>query len=326
MTEIPEHLLKRSRERRVALGLPTDGGEGTPRRGGAAEGSASVPAAVSPASPAACAAVATLAGRAKPATPPAAPPRRPDPPYVAVAKGCPKIPWWAMPVVGLLPLWVLLYAWALSRRRGSWPARSARARPCSPRARAATGALAGAASAVSSSNGEVLKTFPKFEDQASLVYTGSAAYSGKIYGDPNRPGGPHQGGSFNGSFMPQQGAKYGGALTDAEIIAVVCHERFTISRRQPARPEVRAGVRGLVRPPGVPSSKRSAPATRRSTKRASARRPRPEQPVPSTRSYEVLVVGGAPPGRRPRLVGPPRPRRAVVERKTFPARRPAATA
>ena len=26
MTEIPEHLLKRSRERRAALGLPTDGG------------------------------------------------------------------------------------------------------------------------------------------------------------------------------------------------------------------------------------------------------------------------------------------------------------
>ena len=43
------------------------------------------------------------------------------------------------------------------------------------------------------SNGEVLKTFPKFEDQASLVYTGSAAYSGKIYGDPNRPGGPAPG-------------------------------------------------------------------------------------------------------------------------------------
>src|SRR4029450_7353442 len=44
LTEIPEHLLKRSRERRAALGLPTDGGEGTPAEGGAAEGGASVPA------------------------------------------------------------------------------------------------------------------------------------------------------------------------------------------------------------------------------------------------------------------------------------------
>ena len=52
LTEIPEHLLKRSRERRAALGLPTDGGEGTPPEGGAAEGSASVPAAVTPSSPA----------------------------------------------------------------------------------------------------------------------------------------------------------------------------------------------------------------------------------------------------------------------------------
>ena len=61
LTEIPEHLLKRSRERRAALGLPTDGGEGTPAEGGAAEGSASVPAAVTPSSPAAAPAAAAPA-------------------------------------------------------------------------------------------------------------------------------------------------------------------------------------------------------------------------------------------------------------------------
>ena len=42
MTEIPEHLLKRSRERRAALGLPTDGGEGTPAEGGGATPAAAV--------------------------------------------------------------------------------------------------------------------------------------------------------------------------------------------------------------------------------------------------------------------------------------------
>jgi mono/diheme cytochrome c family protein len=237
LTEIPEHLLKRSRERRAALGLPTDGGEGTPAEGGVAEGSASVPAAVAPSSPAAAPAAAAPAGRAKPSTPPAVPPPRPDPPYVAAAKARPKIPWWAMPVVGLLPLWVLLYAWALKPTEKVVAGPLGEGKTVFATCASCHGSTGGGGVGRQLSNGEVLKTFPKFEDQASLVYTGSAPYSGKIYGDPNRPGGPHQGGSFNGSFMPQQGSKYGGALTDAEIIAVVCHERFTISGANPLDPK-----------------------------------------------------------------------------------------
>ena len=237
MTEIPEHLLKRSRERRAALGLPTDGGEGTPAEGGAAEGGGAVPAPVASSSPAAAPAAAAPVGRAKPATPPAAPPPRPDPPYVAAAKARPKIPWWAMPVVGLLPLWVLLYAWALKPTEKVVAGPLGEGKTVFATCASCHGSTGGGGVGRQLSNGEVLKTFPKLEDQASLVYTGSASYSGKVYGDPNRAGGPHQGGSFNGSFMPQQGAKYGGALTDAEIIAVVCHERFTISGASPLDPK-----------------------------------------------------------------------------------------
>jgi hypothetical protein len=36
--------------------------------------------------------------------------------------------------------------------------------------------------------------------------------------------------------MPQQGEKFGGALTDAEIIAVVCHERYTLGGADPLDP------------------------------------------------------------------------------------------
>jgi len=237
LTEIPEHLLKRSRERRAALGLPTDGGEGTPAEGGAAEGGGAVPAPVAPSTPAAAPAAAAPVGRAKPATPPAAPPPRPDPPYVAAAKARPKIPWWAMPVVGLLPLWVLLYAWALKPSEKTVAGPLGEGKTVFATCASCHGSTGGGGVGRQLSNGEVLKTFPKLEDQASLVYTGSAPYSGKVYGDPNRAGGPHQGGSFNGSFMPQQGAKYGGALTDAEIIAVVCHERFTISGASPLDPK-----------------------------------------------------------------------------------------
>ncbi len=238
MTEIPEHLLKRSRERRAALGLPTDGGsEGAEAPASTAAGTSSTPATVTPAAPAAPSGPAGPVGRAAPPAPTPAPPPRPDPPYVAAAKARRKIPWWAMPVVGLLPIWVLLYAWAL--------------KPSAPVIKGALGdgkaVYASCASCHGStgaggvgrqfSNGEVLKTFPKLVDQASLVYTGSAQYSGKVYGDPNRPGGAHRGGSFNGSFMPQQGAKFGGALTDAEIVAAVCYERYTIAGADPVDPK-----------------------------------------------------------------------------------------
>ena len=232
-----------------------------------------------------------------------------------------------MPVVGLLPLWVLLYAWALKPPEKVVAGPLGEGKTVFATCASCHGSTGGGGVGRQLSNGEVLKTFPKFEDQASLVYTGSAPYAGKVYGDPNRPGGPHQGGSFNGSFMPQQGEKFGGALTDAEIIAVVCHERFTTRRRRPARPEVRAGVRRLVRAGRAQVRGGRAPASRRSTKRASARRPRPEQPVPSTRSYDVLVVGGGPAGAsaaywlaRPATTSP------SSSARRSRARRPAATA
>jgi cytochrome c553 len=76
------------------------------------------------------------------------------------------------------------------------------------------------------SQGEVLKTFPHIEDQLRWVYNGSDAYAAagiQIYGDPNRPGGAHIT-KARGAMPPQKGQ-----LTDAQILAVVCDERFTIS-------------------------------------------------------------------------------------------------
>ena len=100
MTEIPEHLLKRSRERRAALGLPTEGGEDhRVVRGGEAEGAgAGAPATGPPAR--------------RPRPPfgrppqPVAPPPKPDPPYVQAAKRRRKIPIWAMPVLPCCPVGV----------------------------------------------------------------------------------------------------------------------------------------------------------------------------------------------------------------------------
>jgi cytochrome c553 len=88
--------------------------------------------------------------------------------------------------------------------------------------------------------GEVLKTFPKIEDMLNFVYTGSQAYVTQglaIYGDPDRAGGAHAPMSYNGNPMPQQGEKAGGGLTETEILAVVCHERYAIGGADPESPE-----------------------------------------------------------------------------------------
>jgi hypothetical protein len=156
---------------------------------------------------------------------------------VAAAKARTKIPWWAMSVVGLLPLWVLLYAWALKPSEETVAGPLGEGEEIYGSCSSCHGASGAGGVGRPLHNGEVLLTFPTFEQQASFVYTGSAPFAGKVYGDPDRPGGPRTGGSFNGSFMPQQGEKFGGALTDAEIIAVVCHERYTIGGADPLDPK-----------------------------------------------------------------------------------------
>ena len=109
MTEIPEHLLRRSRERREALGLSTgDEGAATPPPSTPA-------AAATPSTEVAPAAAATPAPAPAPAAPAVvAPPPKPPPPYVEAALRRKRIPYWAIPVVALLPLWAFIYQWSLT--------------------------------------------------------------------------------------------------------------------------------------------------------------------------------------------------------------------
>jgi cytochrome c553 len=80
------------------------------------------------------------------------------------------------------------------------------------------------------SKGEVLKTFPHIEDQLRWVDQGTDAYvtaGVEIYGDPTRAGGAHV--VKAKGVMPGQA----GQLTEAQILAVVCHERFTLGGADP---------------------------------------------------------------------------------------------
>jgi mono/diheme cytochrome c family protein len=221
VTEIPEHLLKRSRERRAALGLSTGGEEGaagSPPAEPPGEGeAAATPAPATPAAPA-----------RRPAAPePAAPPPpKPDPPYVRAAKRRRKIPVWALPVLALLPLWALLYALAMR------PPEVTLSGPLAEGAELFAGKCASCHGTTGQggvgyelNNGEVLKTFPGIEAHLEFVTKGSQVFAGQVYGDPNRPGGPHVGLARNGTAMPP----FGTELTPAEIMAVVCHERYTLS-------------------------------------------------------------------------------------------------
>jgi hypothetical protein len=88
------------------------------------------------------------------------------------------------------------------------------------------------------SEGEVLATFPHIEDQVRFVYFGTEQYNlaGVTgYGNPEREGGPHLTSSFG--VMPGQGSLVGGDLTDDEVLAVVCHERYDLGGADPASEE-----------------------------------------------------------------------------------------
>ena len=229
MTEIPEHLLKRSRSRRSALGLGGDDDGGTDE-----SKPATTPATTSPAAPAAASSSAP-AGRAAAPEPAAPPPPKPDTPVVAAYKRRRRIPFWAMAALSVLPVWAFMYARAVTEQ----PVEAAGPLGIGDEAyggcASCHGGNGGGGSGYAFSGGEVLLTFPNIEDQLRYVYYGTSEYNlagVENYGDPEREGGPHVTGARG--VMPQQGSSVGGGLTDYEILGVVCHERYTLGGADPA--------------------------------------------------------------------------------------------
>jgi hypothetical protein len=234
VTEIPEHLLKRSRERREALGLGGDdggsseGGDGTP--------ASSTPATTASSAPAPAAASGPVQRAAAPE--PAAPePPKPDTPVVAAYKSRRKVPFWAMAALSVLPVWAFLYARAVTTQAeeaaGPLAIGEEQYSVCASCHGGDGGGVAGLG--YQFSDGEVLLSFPHIEDQLRYVYFGTEAYNAagvEVYGNPDRPGGAHVTGARG--LMPGQGSVVGGGLTDYEVLGVVCHERYTLGGADPA--------------------------------------------------------------------------------------------
>jgi hypothetical protein len=217
VTEIPEHLLKRSKERRAAVSGESDA---------AAAPSSSSPATVPSTRP--VAAAAATPAKAAPAAPPAP---KPDPVYIVAAKSRKKIPFWAMATLSLLPIWGFLYVQGLKPEAKVVSGPIGSGQKVYSTCALCHGGAGGGGVGRSFQDGALQKTFPHIEDQLNLVYTGSQAYRDaglKAYGDPavNHLG-------YNGAFMPAQKA----GLTQAEILAVVCHERYDLAGAKPDDPK-----------------------------------------------------------------------------------------
>ncbi len=210
VTEIPEHLLKRSK----AAKAKAEGAEAP------ADAPASTPAVASaPAAP--------VARAAEPVAP-AAPVVKPDTPVVAAYKARKKIPVWAMLALSILPVWVFMYARALvpPEVEASGPMGDGAGVYATNCSGCHGGGGEGVGSAYGFTGGKVMKTFPHIEDQLRWVYLGTKKYQEagvKIYGDPNREGGAHVTGASGGQ-MPG----WKGNLSDAEILAAVCDVRYAL--------------------------------------------------------------------------------------------------
>ena len=180
MTEIPEHLLKRSRERREAAsgGASSSSSDATPAT------TSSTPAVAKPAAPAVA----------------SAPVPKPDPSYVVAAKSRKKIPFWAMATLSLLPLWAFMYMIALKPQEKTVEGPLAIGEAVFGSCAGCHGAAGQGGAGRVFAGGEVLKTFPKIEDMLNFVYTGSQAFVAAeipYYGNPDREGGAHAPLSYN---------------------------------------------------------------------------------------------------------------------------------
>jgi mono/diheme cytochrome c family protein len=217
VTEIPEHLLRRSKERRAALGLPGgEGGDAAPPPAGDAGGTSDV-------APAEAAPVAARAATPEPAAPPPPPP--PPPPHVQAAQNRRRIPYWAMPVIALLPVWAVMYynAVQVPPVNDDLLAEGEQVYSACSTCHGATG---GGGTGPQLSEGEVLLTFPDPKAMMQWIHLGANEWTGSgstaDYGDPDRPGGPHNTGTF-GQTMP------GFDLTAEELASVTRYIRESLS-------------------------------------------------------------------------------------------------
>ena len=234
MTEVPEYLLERSRQRRIDLGLLEDDGSG----GAAAATGTPDSATLASSGPstadviAAAKADAKLELQAEPGI---------EPLWVSAARSRTRIPMWALPVMFFLPLWAFVYVkltepppepvTAITEGAATYAARCV-----SCHGGAGAGSEGGGVGRPLY-NGEVLLTFPRLEtDMLHWLEVGSEGIGiGNSYGATDRPEGAHISGE-TGANMPG----FGGTLSEYKIYSVARYIREILSGEQVSDEEVAA--------------------------------------------------------------------------------------
>lgn len=131
---------------------------------------------------------------------------------------------WATPILALLPLWGFMYMRATTENPPTLTGPMAEGAVVYNKCASCHGGGGEGGAGYPLNAGSVLRTFPSIEEQITFVYHGSDEIKGEPYGDPAR-------GRIAGTKgkMPAWGTNFGGELTDAEIVATVCHERFKLA-------------------------------------------------------------------------------------------------
>jgi mono/diheme cytochrome c family protein len=212
VTEVPEYLLERSRQRRAALGLP--GGEAPAGDGGAP----AAPSAAAGGGVATATAPAAAVPEASTASTATAVVTEPVPAVGTDTGPRSGIPVWMMPVLLILPFWAMVYMGAFAEPKGPAGPATGPQIYASAGCGSCHGPTGGGGVGPRLAGGETKLTFPNVEDMIKWVAEGSAPSRGKSYGDPARPGGPRPPASGG---MPA----FAGQLSPEEINTVVTYVR-----------------------------------------------------------------------------------------------------
>jgi len=217
LTEIPEHLLKRSKAAKGGKSGATPTDE-----------AGSAPVAASAAAPVAAASAVPTA--ALPNLDPEPVPAKPEPAYVTASKARKRIPAWALPMVAALPIWAIAFAGTMQQPEGEdilfveseFFYTSAGCSGCH-------GGAGEGVSGYALNDGSVVETFPSAIDQMVHVARGSAEIGGEAYG-AERADGRRVSGDLR--VMPPQLTQ----LSQVELELVVFHERATLSGEDTSDP------------------------------------------------------------------------------------------
>jgi len=209
LTEIPEHLLKRSKA--AKSGAAPSGGDKSPTAP-AASAPAQTPAPVPDNLP-----------NLDPEPVPAAP----EPHFVRASKERVRVPLWALPMVAAVPLWAVFFAGTMQvQEQEDHLFTEAAATYTESGCAGCHGASGGGGSGYQLSDGEVTTTFPHVIDQLVHVARGSAEINGQTYGADGR--------RVSGDLgnMPAHSDQ----LTQIELEMVVFHERAVLSGEDTSGP------------------------------------------------------------------------------------------